>query len=115
MAPAEVVVPPAPADGFVDVCGVDELDEGTIGEFFVEDVAVAIAHVDGAFHVISNTCPHAGGPLGDGDLDGTVVTCPWHGWAFDVRTGACTLDPSLEVSTFRVRVRSGRVQVALDA
>lgn len=112
---AQVPEPPAAPHGFVDVCALEELEEGTIGEFFIDDEAVAIANVDGTIHALSNVCPHAGGPLGDGTLDGGVVACPWHGWAFDVRTGICTLDPGLEVRTYEVRIQAGRILVALEA
>jgi nitrite reductase/ring-hydroxylating ferredoxin subunit len=51
------------------------------------DLEVAVFNVDGKFYVLKNECPHAGGPLGEGFLDGPVVTCPWHGWQFDVTSG----------------------------
>ncbi|MBI2461390.1 MAG: Rieske 2Fe-2S domain-containing protein, partial [Candidatus Rokubacteria bacterium] len=56
----------------------------------VEGKAIALFNVDGAFYAIDNTCLHRGGPLGEGELDGAVVTCPWHGWCYDVTTGANT-------------------------
>jgi len=45
---------------------------------------VAVFNVDGAYFACSNRCPHAGGPLSEGFIDGTTVTCPWHGWAFEL-------------------------------
>lgn len=103
----------APPEGFVLLTTVDELPEGTIGEFFVGDQAVALAHVEGEFYALDNTCPHAGGPLGDGMLTDGVVACPWHGWEFDVRTGTCQLDPSLAVACVAVEVRGTDVFVRL--
>lgn len=57
---------------------------------------IALFNIDGEFYAISDTCPHAGGPLSEGWVDGTEVTCPWHGWTFDVtyseddrRDGVC--------------------------
>jgi nitrite reductase (NADH) small subunit len=47
-------------------------------------VVVALFNVGGEFHAIQNKCPHRGGPLGEGELNGQVVTCPWHAWSFDV-------------------------------
>lgn len=98
-------------DGWVDLCGLDELEPGTIGEFFVDGEGIAVANVDGTLYALDNTCPHAGGPLGDGTLEGTTVACPWHGWTYDVCTGACELDPSLSVATYEVRARAGRVEL----
>jgi nitrite reductase (NADH) small subunit len=54
----------------------------------VEGRELAVFNVAGAFHVLSNVCPHVGGPLGEGPLNGQLVTCPWHGWRFDVTNGA---------------------------
>ena len=48
---------------------------------------LALFNVDGAFYAVDNGCPHRGGPLGDGDLEGTFVACPWHGWRWDVTSG----------------------------
>lgn len=48
---------------------------------------VAIFCVEGQWYAIDNSCPHEGGPLGEGELEGDIVTCPWHGWQFNVKTG----------------------------
>lgn len=53
----------------------------------IEGEEFAVFNVEGRFHVLSNICPHVGGPLGEGPLQETTVTCPWHGWQFDVTTG----------------------------
>ena len=50
---------------------------------------IAIFCSNGRFYAIDNTCTHEGGPLGEGELDDCIVTCPWHGWQFNVKTGAC--------------------------
>ncbi|MBI2526683.1 MAG: Rieske 2Fe-2S domain-containing protein [Candidatus Rokubacteria bacterium] len=71
--------------------------------------AVALFNVGGAYCAIANECPHRGGPLADGDLHGTVVTCPWHGWRWDVTTGANVNNPVLAVPCFEVSVRDGEV------
>ena len=72
---------------------------------------LAVFNVDGAFHAIDNRCPHRGGPLGDGQLKGAIVTCPWHGYRYDVRTGAHHLNPSLNVACYPVTVEDGAVYV----
>jgi nitrite reductase (NADH) small subunit len=48
---------------------------------------IALFCLEGQFYAIDNICPHEGGPLGNGELEGAVVTCPWHGWQFDIKTG----------------------------
>ena len=74
---------------------------------------IAVFNCEGTFYAIENTCKHRGGPLGDGSLSGTAVTCPWHGWEYDVATGACAMDASLKVQTFDVNVDGEDVLVAL--
>jgi nitrite reductase (NADH) small subunit len=66
--------------------------------------SLAVFNCDGRFYAIDNTCLHRGGPLGEGDLDGTVVTCPWHGWQWDVTTGANAMNASVKVGCYPVKV-----------
>ncbi len=63
---------------------------------------IALFNVDGRYYAIDNTCPHRGGPLGEGDVEGTVVACPWHAWRWDVTTGANTNNPALKVGCYPV-------------
>ena len=75
--------------------------------------SLAVFNVDGAFHAIDNACPHRGGPLGDGDMEGALVVCPWHGWRWDVTTGANANNPAVKVACFPVSVEAGEVFVEL--
>ena len=68
---------------------------------------------DGEFYVIDDTCPHRGGPLGQGHVDGFEVYCPMHGWAFDFRTGACITHPNRRVRSYENSVRDGHLWVRL--
>jgi nitrite reductase (NADH) small subunit len=83
----------------------DEIPAGTIREFQVNGKTIALANVDGTFYAVNNTCLHRGGPLGQGELEDKVVTCPWHGWQYDVTTGKVTMNPSVGVDTYAVEVR----------
>ena len=74
---------------------------------------VALMNVDGTFHAIEGVCPHQGGPLGKGRLEGTTLTCPWHGWQFDVTTGKNCLNARIVQPRFPVRVEDGQVFVDL--
>jgi 3-phenylpropionate/trans-cinnamate dioxygenase ferredoxin component len=85
--------------------------QGIIAE--VNGKTLAVFNVDGAFHAIDNTCIHRGGPLGEGDLEGSVVTCPWHGWQYDVTTGACVANPTAKVERYEVQVEGTDVKVLL--
>ncbi len=98
---------------FVRAVGVGEIPVGTIREVDVNGKALAVANVAGGFHAIDNTCLHRGGPLGDGPLEGKIVTCPWHGWQYDVTTGKVSQNPSVGVACYPVEVRGGDVFVDL--
>lgn len=74
---------------------------------------LAVFNVAGAYYAIDNACSHRGGPLGEGDLDGTVVACPWHAWRWDVTSGANVNNPAVRVACFPVEVREGAVYVGL--
>jgi nitrite reductase/ring-hydroxylating ferredoxin subunit len=75
---------------------------------------LAVFNVAGAFYAIDNECPHRGGPLGEGDLEGTVVLCPWHAWRWDVTTGTNANNPAVRVACYRVTEREGRLFVELE-
>ncbi len=74
---------------------------------------IAVFNCEGSFYAVDNTCKHRGGPLGEGSLSGKTVTCPWHGWEYDVSTGACAMDASITVQKFAVKVEGDDVLVAV--
>jgi len=74
---------------------------------------VALYNVEGTFFALDGVCPHAGGPLGEGALSGKVVTCPWHGWQFDVTTGQHCLNATLQHTAFPVKVEGDDVYVEI--
>lgn len=90
-----------------------EIPEGQIREFQVGGKAVAIANVSGKLFAINSVCLHHGGPLGEGDLEGSLVSCPWHGWQYDVTTGRLVQQPDSGVQCYAVEVRDGAIFVDL--
>jgi nitrite reductase (NADH) small subunit len=99
---------------YVPLLNVDELSPGQATERLVNGRPIAVYNVGGRFHATSNFCIHRGGPLGQGQLDGCVVMCPWHAWTFDVTTGESTVNPELKVATYPVKVEDGRVLVEVE-
>jgi len=85
--------------------------EGRVVE--AEGMTLALFNVDGALYALENACAHRGGPLGEGDLDGAVVVCPWHAWRWDVKTGANVNNPAVTMPCFPVSVDDGRAFVEL--
>ncbi|QEH34710.1 Naphthalene 1,2-dioxygenase/salicylate 5-hydroxylase system, ferredoxin component [Aquisphaera giovannonii] len=95
----------------VKMATLEELPPGGAKEVEFEGRIYALFNVDGQVHVIDGICPHQGGPLADGPLKGTKVACPWHGWQFDVCTGASPLGPKIKVPVFPVSVEGQDVYV----
>ena len=96
---------------------VDAAEAGEVSEVIAGGTAICVANVEGSYHAVSNTCPHADGPLGEGALQGTKVLCPYHGWAFDVTTGVCETNASSSIDVFESsdrRRRSLRSALVLD-
>jgi nitrite reductase (NADH) small subunit len=89
----------------------DEVPAGTIREFQLDGKTVAVANVAGKLFAINNVCLHRGGPLGQGDLAGQTVTCPWHGWQYDVTTGKLMTNPAIGVETYKVELRGDDIFV----
>lgn len=96
---------------YVTVAQVDEIPPGTCRTVEVDGIFLALCNVNGTFLAVDNTCPHAGGPLGEGSLEEEVLECPWHGWRFEVRTGQRPENPEISVACVEVRVQGKNVQV----
>ena len=99
---------------YVPVLSVAELPPGQAAEVKVGDLAVALFNVGGTFHALTNFCPHRGGPLGQGFVEGSEVSCPWHNYTFDVTTGENVVNPELKVARYEVKVEDGRVFVKVE-
>lgn len=97
----------------VKVAQVSEIPPGTGKVVEASGKTIAVFNCDGTFYAIDNTCKHRGGPLGEGSLAGTTVTCPWHGWEYDVTSGACQTDASITVQKFDVKVEGDDVLVSI--
>jgi glycine betaine catabolism B len=98
---------------WVTVAKTGELPEGQMIGATVDDVDLLVANVGGQYHAIGSVCTHEGGPLADGDLYGSTVTCPWHGSEFDVTTGQVEVSPATEPEpVYEVRVEGDEIQVA---
>jgi nitrite reductase (NADH) small subunit/3-phenylpropionate/trans-cinnamate dioxygenase ferredoxin subunit len=77
------------------------------------DRHVAVFRLGDEFFALDNMCLHRGGPLCEGSIEHNVVTCPWHGWSYEIMTGTMIQDPRVGVSKHDVRVDGGAVSVRL--
>lgn len=96
---------------WVRLAAVEEIPDGSGKEFVVGDRILAVYHTEGAYWALDGVCPHAGGPLAQGRLNGSIVTCPWHGWQFDIQTGRHCLNSNLSQPRFPVKVEGAEVWV----
>jgi nitrite reductase (NADH) small subunit len=98
----------------VKVAVVGDVAAGESRVVEAEGRTLALFNVDGIYYALDNSCAHRGGPLGEGELDGRVVTCPWHAWRWDVTTGANVNNPVVKMACYPVRVESGAIFVEID-
>ncbi len=97
----------------VTVARVEDVPPGSVVKVTAGDEEIALARVDGEFYATQGACIHLEGPLGEGRVEGHVLTCPWHGWQYDLRTGENEFDRAIRLRTYPVRVSAGEVQVEL--
>ncbi|MCX7018372.1 MAG: nitrite reductase small subunit NirD [bacterium] len=99
---------------FVSAAKMDEIEPGSGKSVSVRGVKIAVFNVNGQYFALQDTCPHRGGPLGEGTADESAVSCPWHGWEFDLATGQCVTMAGEQVKTYKVRAENGGVYVAME-
>lgn len=114
--PSKAPEPPrdvTPPEGFEVVIHKDALNPGEVTEVIAGGTAIALCNVDGSYYAVENTCPHAEGPLGEGSMDGSTLTCPYHGWTFDVTDGGCKTNADASIATYEVAIEGDAVCVRL--
>jgi 3-phenylpropionate/trans-cinnamate dioxygenase ferredoxin subunit len=100
---------------WLDIASTDELAPGSRRVVDLDGVAVAVFNLGGEYFAIQDICPHDGGELANGELEGEVIICPRHGARFSIKTGAVLGPPAYAgVRTYSVRVLEGRVQVEME-
>lgn len=95
----------------IEIARTGDVPVGRVRAFEVAGRRIALYHTASGFYATDNTCPHRGGPLAEGDLIDDEITCPWHLWGFDVKTGLCAGNREISVATHEVRVDGERVLV----
>lgn len=98
---------------FVTASKITDIPVGESRVLTVAGQEIALFNVEGNFYAIDNVCTHRGGPLGEGLLNGTTVTCPWHAWTFDVTTGKCKVHARGGVKKYKARIREENVEVKI--
>ena len=96
---------------FVAIANTDELKPGECKVVEAMGREIALYNVNGVFYATDNSCQHQGGPLGEGDLNGKIVTCPWHAWEYDVTTGENTFNADCKLETLEVEIEGDKIKV----
>jgi nitrite reductase/ring-hydroxylating ferredoxin subunit len=98
---------------FVKVASLPDLKPGTAMTVEVNGKAIALYNVGGKIYATDNTCLHQGGPLGEGMLEGEVISCPWHMWEYNVRTGEKVGNNSIKLATYPVEIEGTDIKVGV--
>lgn len=98
---------------WIQVARIEDVPTNTGLPVQAEEQAIALYKVDGKVYALDGVCPHAGGPLAEGSLNGCLAMCPWHGWEFNVKTGVCDFNPSIATKTFPVKEENGQVFIQM--
>jgi nitrite reductase/ring-hydroxylating ferredoxin subunit len=106
---------------FIKAASTTEIPQGTMKKVNVNGKVVLIANIDGKFYALNNVCPHSGGSLADGKLNGNVVTCPKHGAQFNVKTGETVREAKIlffktkpaNAGCYEVQVKDGNVMIGI--
>jgi len=98
---------------FVKVASTTDLQPGKAMTVAVDGKEIALYNVAGRICATANTCLHQGGPLGEGTLEGEVVTCPWHMWEYNVCTGELVGNRSVKLNTYPVEVDGADIKVGV--
>ena len=100
-------------DQLVKACAVGDIASDSATLIELRGKQIALFNVGGSFHAIDNACPHRGGQLASGTLDGNVVTCPFHHWKFDVTSGVCVSRRGVKAKSYSVSIQGNAVMLAL--
>ncbi len=92
---------------------VEDIPEGERKIVEVEGRSIGVFHHQGQWYALVNHCLHRGGPVATGTLEGNVLTCPWHGFQYDVTTGKMVVDPDSKLEMFQVILRDGEVFISV--
>lgn len=97
--------------GFVKVAEVGQVAPGGATTVTVQGQDLALFNIEGAYYCIDNFCPHSGGPLAEGWVEGEMVMCPWHAWQFNVKTGRMAYNEQVCVASYPCKIEGDSVLV----
>jgi len=96
-----------------EILALSKLAEKKPSAFFPLGLPVLLIRVGAEIFAVENRCAHMGCPLSSGNLEGYILKCPCHDWAFDIRDGKFTRAPELGIKTYPVEITNGIISVRL--
>lgn len=98
---------------FRTIAHTGEIPPGQGKIFEIDGNPIAIWNLNGNYYAFQSVCPHRGGPVGEGEVEGNVITCPWHGWSFDVTTGVSPINPAAKLTKYDVQIEGDEIKIGL--
>ena len=99
---------------WVRVASSDEVGEEQAIEVIVKQRIIAVFRNDGELHALDGMCAHQGGPIAKGEISGGCVTCPWHGWQYELHSGIQMINRKPLQQVFPVREVNGQIEIAIE-
>jgi nitrite reductase (NADH) small subunit len=93
----------------IEIKSLADFPPGSLAQIEINGIPYALCNHNGTLRMFDGLCPHAGGPLGDGNLDGDQIVCPWHAWAFDCKTGVNDFDTGIQLKGYPVVIEGGSI------
>lgn len=101
-------------ENWIEVALSNAVGEGTAIEKLVDEQILAIFRYQGTLFALDGMCAHQGGPIAEGKVEAGCVTCPWHGWQYELATGIQTINRQPLQRTYPIREREGKIQVLIE-
>jgi len=96
---------------FIEAAKLSDLKIGNAKHVKVKNKEIAIYNVNGKIYATDNACLHHKGPLGEGQLNNNIISCPWHGWQYDITNGNCNTVPGLKLKTYKVKIDKEKIMI----
>ncbi|MGB7342601.1 MAG: Rieske 2Fe-2S domain-containing protein [Pirellulaceae bacterium] len=100
-------------DQWTDIAACEEIIDGFAKEFVVEGRIIAVFKSNKKLYALDGMCAHQGGPIAEGVVEHDCVTCPWHGWQYELATGIQTINRQPLQETFEIRENEGRIEIRI--
>jgi nitrite reductase/ring-hydroxylating ferredoxin subunit len=99
---------------YLKLCDIEDIPPGEMKQFDLKEEEILVINLNGRLHCLGGRCSHAGAPLAEGDLEGEVLTCPWHYSQFKITDGSVLRGPAnASLRVYRTEVKDGQLFVEM--